>query len=159
GEMPERVAGAAVSPSLFPMLGVKAHLGRTFLPDEEQPGLNGVALLSYALWQRRFGADPHVLGRAYNVNGQSIQIVGVMPAQYSLPGEAEMWTPLAFTSEQLSPGSRGNHGLRVVARIRDDLSFAQARADMDAVSQRIIEGAPDYPYRDFGFRVLMNPLL
>jgi len=159
GEMPERVAGAAVSPSLFPLLGVQAQMGRVFLPEEEQVGKDTVAVISHALWQRLFASDRNLLGRSYQVNGRSVQIVGVMPPGFSFPDEAVMWMPLAFTPEQLSPNSRGNHGLGVVARIQDNLSFAQARADLDLVSQKIIEDAANYPYRNFGFRVLMNSML
>ena len=159
GEIPERVAGAAVSPSLFPLLGVQAQMGRVFLPEEEQVGKDAVAVISHALWQRLFASDRNLIGRSYQVNGRSIQIVGVMPPGFSFPDEAAMWTPLAFTPEQLSPNSRGSHGLAVLARIRDNLSFAQARAELDIVSQKIIEGAANYPYQKFGFRVLMNPML
>ena len=130
-EIPERVAGAAVSPSLFPLLGVQAQMGRVFLPEEEQVGKDAVAVISHALWQRLFASDRNLIGRSYQVNGRSIQIVGVMPPGFSFPDEAAMWTPLAFTPEQLSPNSRGNHGLAVLARIRDNLSFAQARAELD----------------------------
>src|SRR5262245_40134059 len=158
-EIPERVAGAAVLPSLFPLLGVQAQMGRVFLPEEEQVGKDAVAVISHALWQRLFASDRNLIGRRYQVNGRSIQIVGVMPPGFSFPDEAVMWTPLAFTPEQLSPNSRGNHGLAVLARIRDNLSFAQARAELDLVSQKIIEGAANYPYEKFGFRVLMNPML
>src|SRR5262249_7601437 len=134
-------------------------LGRTFLPEEEQSGRENVALLSYGLWQRRFGADQGVVGKSYDINGRSAQIVGVMPPGFNFPDQAEMWMPLSFTPDQLSPNARGRHSLMVVARIRGGLSFAQARSDMDGVSRRIIEGAVDYPYERFGFRVLMNPLL
>jgi len=158
-EIPERVAGAAVSPSLFPLLGVQAQMGRVFLPEEEQIGEDTVAVVSHALWQRLFASDRSLIGRSYQINGRSVQIVGVMPPGFSFPDEAAMWTPLAFTPEQLSPNSRGNHGLAVLARIRDNLSFAQARAELDLVSQKIIEGAANYPYQKFGFRVLMNPML
>jgi len=158
-EVPERVAGAAVSPSLFPLLGVQAQMGRVFLPEEEQVGKDTVAVISHTLWQRLFASDRNLIGRSYQVNGRSIQIVGVMPPGFSFPDEIAMWTPLAFTPEQLSPNSRGSHGLLVLARIRDNLSFAQARAELDLVSQKIIEGAANYPYQKFGFRVLMNPML
>jgi putative ABC transport system permease protein len=157
GEAPDRFAGWVVSSSMFPLLGTPAYLGRTFLPEEEQLGRENVALLSYGLWQRRFGADRGVVGKNYDINGRSAQIVGVMPPGFNFPDEAEMWMPLSFTADQLS--ARGRHGLTVVARIRKDLSFAQARSDMEGVSRRIVEGAPDYPYERFGFRVLMNPLL
>jgi predicted permease len=157
GDRPERVEGAAVSPSLFPLLGVQPMLGRAFRPEEETPGRDNVALVSYGLWRRRFASDPNLPGKTLTLNGRSFQIAGVMPQGFRYPADADLWTPLAFPPQD--PSSRGNHGLLVVARIRDGISFAAARADMERVSQRIIDGAPAYPYTRFGFRVLMNPLL
>jgi predicted permease len=156
---PERVEAARVSPSFFPMLGVQATVGRVFLQEEGQPGREFVALLSDALWRRRFGADHSVVGRNLTMNGQSYQIVGVLPRGFQLPTDAEIWTPIVFTKDDLAPDSRGNHGLLVIARIKAGLSLAQARDDMSAVSNRIIQEHGDYPYRRFNFAVLMVPLL
>jgi hypothetical protein len=136
---PERVEAASVSPSFFPMLGVQATVGRVFLQEEGQPGREFVALLSDALWRRRFGADRSVVGRNLTMNGQSYQIVGVLPRGFQLPTDAEIWTPLVFTTDDLTPDRRGNHGLLVIARIKPGLSLAQARDDMSAVSNRITQ--------------------
>jgi predicted permease len=159
GKKPERILGAAVSASFFRLLGVPPVLGRSFLAEEETPGLDGAIIISYGLWQRRFGADPGIQGRPLSVNGRSFQIIGVMPKGFGYPDQAEIWTPLAFTADDLAPTSRGDHGLLAIARIRDDISLAAANADMERVSQRIIDGTPDYPYKRFGFRVIMTPLL
>ena len=156
---PERIDAAVVSASFFPLLGVQAQLGRVFLPEEGQPGRQHVVLLSDGLWRRRFGADPAIPGRKVVMNGQSYLIVGVLPRDFQLPLEAEVWTPLVFSADDLSPNSRGNHGYQVIARIKPGLSLEQARADMDVVSQRIIDQHPGYPYRQFNFRVLTIPLL
>ena len=156
---PERIDSAVVSTSFFPLLGVQAQLGRVFLPEEGQSGRQHVVLLSDGLWRRRFGADSAISGRKLVMNGQSYLIVGVLPRDFHLPLEAEVWTPLVFSSDDLSPNSRGNHGYQVIARIKPGLSLERARADMDVVSQRIIEQHPDYPYRQFNFRVLTIPLL
>ena len=156
---PERIDSAVVSTSFFPLLGVQAQLGRVFLPEEGQPGRQHVVLLSDGLWRRRFGADPAIPGRKVVMNGQSYLIVGVLPRDFQLPLEAEVWTPLVFSADDLSPNSRGSHNYQVMARIKPGLSLEQARADMDVVSQRIIEQHPDYPYRQFNFRVLTIPLL
>jgi predicted permease len=159
GDRPEHVDGAAVSASFFPLLGVQPILGRAFVADEETPGRDTVALISYGLWQRRFGSDPSLPGRTINVNGRSYQIIGVLPKGFTFPEETDLWTPLAFSPQDLSADQRGNHYLSVVARIRDAVSPETAMTDMEVVSQRIIEGAPNYPYQRFGFRVIMNPLL
>jgi putative ABC transport system permease protein len=156
---PERIDSAVVSTSFFPLLGVQAQLGRVFLPEEGQPGRQHVVLLSDGLWRRRFGADPAISGRKLVMNGQSYLVVGVLPRDFHLPLEAEVWTPLVFSSDDLSPNNRGSHSYEVIARIKPGLSFEQARADMDVVSQRIIEQHPDYPYRLYNFRVVTIPLL
>src|SRR2546425_10488131 len=84
-------------------------------------------------------------------------MVGDFPRCFQLPREAEVWTPLVFSADDLN--SRGNHGLLSIGRIKSGLSFDQARADMAAVSNRIIEQHREYPYKQFNFRVLMIPLL
>lgn len=159
GSMPERVEAGVVSPSLFPLLGVRAQLGRVFLPEEGHPGHERVVLLSDGLWRRRFGADRGVLGRSLVMNGQSNEIVGVLPPGFDTPHGAEVWTPLVFSAADLSPDNRGSHGLEAIARIKPGLTLAQARADMAAVSRRIMEQNPSYPYKDYNFAVLLVPLL
>ena len=159
GGMPERIDGAVVSVSFFPLLGVQAELGRVFLPEEGRPGREHVVLLSDGLWRRRFGADRGVLGRKLVLNGESFQVVGVLPPGFDMPHDAELWAPLVFSASDLAPDNRGSHGLQAIARIKPGLSFTQAREDMAAVSRRIIEQNPKYPYKDYNFAVLMVPLL
>jgi len=158
---PERVEAANVSTSFFSMLGVQARLGRVFLPEEGQTGHNHVAVLSDGLWRRRFGGDRNVIGRNLVMNGQNYEIVGVLPRGFQMPADAqvEILTPLVFSAEDLTPDSRGNHGLLVIGRVKDGMSLQQARSDMQAVSNRIIEQNQQYPYRQFNFRVLLVPLL
>jgi putative ABC transport system permease protein len=159
GSTPERIAGATVSANFFRTLGVEAQLGRTFIDDEEQTGRDTSVLLGHGLWQRRFGADPGVIGRSIEINGRAYVVVGVAPPDFNYPNQSEMWTPLAFTEAQLAPNSRGNHGWGALARIKPDLSLQQALADMERVSRLMIEGAPQYPYENFNFAVLIRPLL
>lgn len=159
GQTPERLSGAVVSANFFRVLGIDAHQGRTFLAEEEARGRDNVAVFSYGLWQRRFQGDPSVIGRSMEVNGRTLTVVGVMPPGFQFPALADMWTPLAFTEAQLTPNSRGNHGLQVFARIKPELTLEQALADMERTSQQIIENAPEYPYRNFNFTVLIRPLI
>ncbi len=159
GGMPERIEAAAVSAGFFHLLGVQAQLGRVFLPEEGRAGHERVVLLSDGLWRRRFGADRAVLGRKLIMNGQSNEIVGVLPPGFQMPRDAEVWTPLVFAAADLTPNNRGNHGYQAIARIRPGLSLEQARADMATVSRRIIQQNPSYPYQDYNFTVLMIPLL
>ncbi|MGO4880685.1 MAG: ABC transporter permease [Bryobacteraceae bacterium] len=159
GGAPERIDAAMVSASFFPLLGVQAQVGRVFLPEEGRAGHEHVVLLSDGLWRRRFGAERGVLGRKLIMNGQSNEIVGVMPPGFEMPRDAEVWMPLVFSAADLSPDNRGSHGLDVIARIQPGLSLAQARADMASVSRRIMEQNPSYPYKDYNFTVLLVPLL
>ena len=159
GGVPERIEAGVVSASFFRLLGVQAQLGRVFLPEEGRAGHEHVVLLSDGLWRRRFGSDRAVLGRKLVMNGQSNEIVGVLPPGFEMPREAEVWTPLVFAPADLTPDNRGNHSLQVIARIRPGLSFEQARAEMAAVARRIIEQNLSYPYRFYHFAVLMIPLL
>ena len=159
GDKPERLEGAAVSASFFSLLGVKPAIGRDFTAAEETPGRDTVAIISDGLWRRRFGADANLPGTPLVVNGRSYLIAGVMPPGFQYPEGADIWVPLAFKPDDLSPNNRGSHGLLVIARIRDGVSLDAARTDMARVSEQVIEGAPNYPYKRYGFRVLMNPLL
>jgi len=156
---PDRVNAAIVSVSFFPLLGVQAQVGRVFLPEEGRPGQEQVVLLSDGLWRQRFGADPSVPGRKLIMNGQSYRITGVMPAWFEFPLETDVWTPLVFSANDLSPNNRGSHNLLAIARVKPGLSIGQARTDMAAVSQRIIEENPQYHYRNVNFTVLLVPLL
>ena len=156
---PERVTGASVSPSFFTILGAHTRLGRTFLPEEAQPGHDHEVILSDRLWRRAFGGDPGVIGATTRIDAVPMTVVGVMPAGFEYPQDTEIWGPLSFSPADLSPGSRGGHGLEVLARIKPNLTFAQARTDMDRVGKTIIEQNRDYPYEKYGFGVIMNPLL
>lgn len=157
----QRVTGASVSPSFFPMLGTQPALGRLFRPDEAKPGHDGVLLLANGIWKRKFGGNPAIVGRVVQADGKAYVVIGVLPAGFYFPDQSdvEIWTPLAFTPDDLSPDSRGNHGLNMLARLKPGVSLEQARAEMDGVSQRIIEQNPKYPYRTFNFKVLLTPLL
>ncbi len=91
---PLQVSGARATASFFSLLGVNAALGRTFAPDEDQPGHNHVIVLSHGLWQRRFGSDPLVAGRQITLDGESHTIIGVMPPSFNFPSsECDMWVP------------------------------------------------------------------
>ena len=159
GSVPERVEGVDVSTSFFPLLGVEAKLGRVFLPEEEQPGRDNVALLSDRLWRRRFGADPKVVGRKLIISGRSFIVVGILPPGFQYPPAAELWVPLTFSNDDLNPRNRGSHGLEVLGRIKPGLSLAQARGDMEAVAQRMTELHREYPYKQYRFGLIVTPLL
>ena len=136
GQLPERVETALVSPSAFELLGVKAGLGRTFLSEEAEPGRNRVAVLSYGLWQRRFGGDPGVLGKNVIVDGNSFSIVGVTPRDFRLlDTPSELWMPYTLDAKELS--QRGFHTLRVIGHLKSGVSQEQAAAEMRSIASRI----------------------
>ena len=146
GDSPEALAGAYVSASLFTVLGVKPILGRTFLAEEDRPGGNRVAVISHGLWQRRFGADPGLIGKTIQVDGESHIVVGVTPPNFNvlwikmLPGiESEIWIPHGPPSELQD---RGSPNFRVVARLKRDVTIEQAQANMDAVARSVAEQNP-----------------
>src|SRR5262249_17042684 len=134
GADPETVQGAYITPDLFDILGIAPAKGRTFAPEEGQFGKHHVALLSYGLWQRRFGRDPGIVGGEIKVGGQGYTVAGVMPRNMpffdNLP-EVEMCTPIAF-----APGddfdTRGNHYVNLVGRLKPGATVAQAQDDMVA---------------------------
>jgi putative ABC transport system permease protein len=159
GGTPQRVQAAVVSPSLFRILGAKAALGRTFLPEEGEAGHDKVLLLSYGLWKRGFGGEPGVVGSRLKINGASYAVVGVMPAGFHYPDGTEIWAPLAFEPKNLAPANRGNHGLEVLARIKPEISLQQAREDMKAVTRAVEDQNKDYPYAQFQFAFTLTPLL
>jgi putative ABC transport system permease protein len=126
---PERLDGRRVSANLFDILGVKPILGRTFVPEEDKAGTK-VVLLSESLWQRRFGGDPSVIGRALNLNGEPYTVIGVLPQTVRLPASLnwrdQVWVPIAFSSEEAA--NRGAHYLEVIARMKAGVTLPQAQA-------------------------------
>jgi putative ABC transport system permease protein len=156
---PQRIVGAAVTPNLFSMLGVQPQFGRNFLPEEAQPGRDHEAILSYGLWRRVFAANPNIVGTTIRIDGAPYSVVGVMPAGFAYPSEAEIWGPLAFAPDDLSENNRGSHGLEVLGRIKPGLSLAQVQSDMDRVSRTMIEQHASYPYNKFNFGIILHSLL
>ncbi len=147
---PEQITGVRVSASVFPILGVSAAHGRTFLESEDQPG-HDVAVLSYGLWQRRYGRDPNVIGRTMTLDRRPYTIVGIMPASFQFPkrgpqinGEpAQVWTPLAFSPFERSQQARGmmyNHTL--VCRLRDGVAPDQAMREAGALGPSLVRNYP-----------------
>jgi putative ABC transport system permease protein len=145
GTSPERLSGAKVSAGLFHTLGVEPIAGRTFLAAEDHPGVN-VAILSSGLWQRRFGANPSIVGQTIQLDRQPYTVIGIMPAGFVFPrrgtqfnGEpADVWVPIAFTDGERA-AMLGNS---VVARLKPGVSLQAARAELDVLSERI---AANYP--------------
>jgi putative ABC transport system permease protein len=134
----ERIITGQVSADLFAALRVNAVVGRVFNNDEDKPGGTPVVVLSYGLWQRRFGAQASVLNQPLTLNGKSYTVIGVMPEGFQFPSRVEMWVPVGQLSGEASWQQRGNHpGLYGVARLKPGVSFAQAKAEMDNIGANL----------------------
>jgi putative ABC transport system permease protein len=138
----EHLAGRLVSPELFGLLGVAAAQGRTFLPEETEPGRDGVVLLSHGLWERRLGGAPDALGRALVMNGRPHTVVGVMPRDFSYPpGGVDVWMPLSL--EEGDKTERRALSLAVVGRLAAGVGLEQAREDLLALADRMQQAHPE----------------
>ena len=154
---PERLLGGQVSATVFPALRAKAILGRAFNDDEDKPDGPLVTVLSYGLWERRFGSDQNVLGQTLNLNGKVYTVIGVMTRGFVFPSRVDLWTPVGQESGQRNWQQRGNHpGLYGVARLNPGISIEQARQEFDIIAQRLEE---QYPDSNTSCRVTMTPLM
>ena len=145
---PIRIDGAKVSSGLFSLLGVRPLLGRDFPPEEDRPGTN-VAVLSWGLWQSRYGGDRLIVGQTVTLDRRPYTVIGVMPAGFEFPRRgpqsnnkpASIWVPMAFTDgERQGRGSQFNHG--VIARLKRGVSIDEARAELDVLARRINANYP-----------------
>jgi len=142
GALPERLEAASATPGVFGLLGARTALGRTFLPDEDRPSHNHVAVLSYGLWQRRFGGDPSIVGRSLSIDGGTYQVVGVTDSRFRLlDTETEIWLPYTLDAKELK--ERGFHTLKVIARLKPGVSLGRARHEMQSIARNIELQFPD----------------
>lgn len=139
---PERIVAYAATANFFPLIGVAPALGRAFLPEDDTPEANKVVVLSYRLWQQRYGGEQSIIGRELLLSGEKYEVVGVMPAGFQFLGSyIKAWVPMSFTSQQLA--QRGNHYLEVVARMKPGVRWEQANAEIQAIQQQIGRDHPD----------------
>jgi predicted permease len=158
-----RLRGVIAGADLFPLLGVNALYGRTFIPAEDKPGGGRAVILSHSLWQNRFNADPLVVGRTAPVNGESYTVVGVAPPGFQFPIEAEpvdIWINFARDTENIGIGAissqRGNRYLNAVGRLKPGVTAAQAEAQLAGIANQIER---QYPNDNRGFSVGVTPML
>jgi putative ABC transport system permease protein len=150
---PERLRGARVSAGLFEMLGAVPALGRTFLDEEDQPGQN-LAILSSALWKRRFSSDPNIIGQPITLSATSYTVIGVMPSTFRFPdSDTELWTPIALTAAQAQ--QHGAHYLSVIGRLKPGVTLDQAGAEMSTIAGRLAE---QYSGSNAGWSVNVVPM-
>jgi putative ABC transport system permease protein len=144
---PERIPAARVSPGLFPMLGVQARLGRTFLNEEDQAGRDRVVVLNESLWKRRFGGDPNVIGRKVMLNGNPYEIVGVLPESFHFPKlnqlfamtvaeeQPQLWKPFGLRDDEKD--DMGDFNFACIARLGPGVSSSQALSELNVVQSHI----------------------
>ncbi len=144
----QRLRAARVTASFFAVMGIRPEAGRTFTAREDAPGKGDVAVLSHGCWQRRFGANPGLLGTAIRLNGKPYTVLGVMPPDFSaLFPRTELWIPIAFTPQETADSFRGNEYLTVLARRKPQFTLAQVRAEMKTIAARVPQRFPER--RDF----------
>jgi len=152
GQPPEPVSGMVVSADFFSVLGVQPLLGRVFTAEEDRPGRNQVVVLSHDFWRSRFAGDPNIVGRNLRLNGESVTVLGVMPADFDHPllwGRVSAWRPIAFTYDQRQ--ERKVNWVGALARLKPGISQAQAQAEMSAIAARL---AREHSDPNSGLRVV-----
>jgi predicted permease len=164
---PERVGTIRISSNLLPMLGLKAELGRLFVPDEDLPGRSPTALLSYGTWTRRYGADPNILGKKIILNGASYEVAGVMPRSFSLPREvlptldgaeqAEIILPLPMPPD--AAHDRDHEDYNIMGKLRPGVSVKEAQAEMDTITARLRRDFPEQYPPNGGLTFSIVPLM
>jgi putative ABC transport system permease protein len=156
---PEQIWVSTASTNLFELLGARPLHGRTFAPEESEPGRGAVVMLSHGLWQRRFGADPAVVGTSIQLDARPYLIVGVMsPAFRSIPTLAEAWRPIIFSGPLLDETQRGSRSLWMIGRLKPVTSLDEARREMDAHARQLAAEHPAQYPPELGHAVTIVPL-
>ncbi len=142
---PAELNAALVSADFLQLLGTEPLIGRGFLPEENQPGQTNVVIISHALWQQRFGADPGVVGRTMVLNGIQHTVVGVLPSGSEFPSEREVYIPLQYNetfNATTADGRRGEY-IDIIARLAPGVTLEQANAEVQALSNRLQQEFPE----------------
>jgi putative ABC transport system permease protein len=151
---PERIYGAAITADFFAAIGVEPVRGRAILSDEDEPGHDQVAILSYGLWQRRFGADSTALGKTVNIDGRPYTIIGIMDRNIEFPVPTDLWIPLAMAPREKA--DRATASLHIIARLTDGVDPGKAQAEMAIIGNHL---ADSYPATNKDRQVRVMPLV
>lgn len=139
---PQRFKALAVTEGYFRLAGVTPVLGRPFYEEDTRIGTDPVVLISHQLWRTRFGREPGLIGQSIMLNDESYRLIGVMPDDFVLNEGTQLWVPLVIGSQQQAPGMRGARVLHVLARLRENVTLAQAEAQMCRIEAQIAEKDP-----------------
>ena len=145
---PNIVTALPTEANFFSLLGVPAFLGRTWASGEDAPGKDRVVILSYALWQKQFGGDRHIVGRDIQMNGNAYTVIGVMPATFRFVNYGaypELWFPLDMDTQSLFP--RGSHSYGALGRLKAGVTPQQAQADVSRIAANLEKQYPDSNYK------------
>ncbi len=146
GGFPERLLGSQVTQNWFEVFGATPYLGRTFSPEEDQPGANNVVVLSYRAWKTVFGSDASLVGRSIPLNQQSYKVIGVMRPEFDWPANADLWSPLGLAPKAFDRGNSFNEAYFAIARLQPGVTPARAQAMMGILTKRFVDTAgTDYP--------------
>lgn len=151
---PERLQGFLVTANFLDVAGIKPIMGRNFTDEESQPGKDGVVIITHRLWQRRFGGDPNIVNKNITLGGVSHTIVGVMPAGFDFPNVADLYGPLAITTELAQ--NRRFHAYYVIGRLKPDVSIQSAQADTNNLTARLEQ---QYPETNTGLGATVYPIV
>ena len=156
GGEPDRVSGVRVSAGFFDVLGVRPRLGRTFLPEEEQPGNHRVIVLSDGLWRSRYNSDPDIIGKTVKVDSEDHTVVGVMPPDFEFQLYSpirQLWVPIAYTQ---GDQDRGSNSFLCLARLKPGVTMEQARERMNVIGRGLAE---QYPQDNAGITATIDPII
>ena len=145
GGTPEQLRGLAVTPSFFSTLQRQPFLGRGFTEAEAQPQADRFAILTFAIWQSRFGSNAAIVGQDIRLNGEAYRVVGVLPADFDLPSrDISLLVPFSFTPQQMSDQGRGNEFSSMIARLKPGATIEQVNAQMKTIVDRNLDRLPQF---------------
>jgi putative ABC transport system permease protein len=147
---PQRIQAGYATASLFPMLGLRPVVGRSFPIEEDRAGSAPVATLSHSLWQSRFGADPGIVGRTINLDNRRYTVIGVLPPELEIARWADLWLPIGAYPDDLT--SHLHHGFVAIGRLKPGVTLAQARDEITRLNQQEAIAYPD-THKNFGVLV------
>ncbi len=153
---PQRLIGVKATGRYFETYGVKPVIGRTFGPEEDTPGKDRVAVISYGLWQRIYAGANNVLERPIQLNGETYTIIGVAPPTFGAASKVDVWVPMAFRPDETDNNNRGAHYISVTGRLKDGVTPEQADAELKLLAAQLAKQYPDTNQRWGAFAV---PLL
>lgn len=142
---PDHVLGTPTEANFFSLLGARPLLGRTWVPGEDEPGHDHELILSYGLWQSHFGGDSKILGTDIELNSEKYSVVGIMPAGFHFPSQAQLWTPMDMDSKSLGP--RGSHSYQAIGRLKHSVKLQQAQAETTIIAKRLEQQYPGSNYK------------